>query len=490
MANLNKVIYLSNEDYETLVSTGTVTIGTATLTYDANIVYVTPEQVATTSQDGLMSAADKAKLNNLPESIKTLKTNNTTAQTASSNEAIAGSGVINLHKVAKTGTYSDLIGTPTIPTVNDGTLTIQKNGTNVATFTANQSGNSTANISVPTVFSDLTSRGEAWLEWGGRSLSGSVTPVGMALSNEHSANKLAFINGNALTFEYSSDAGSTWTTYNNISTLGKSQFCTTSYTVPIGRSLSSEEYTTNSRTRITLTAQDGTNQYLYTNPKKMLINVSTSGGMQVLIEYRSGTNYQSSGSWSTFGTYIVSGWSGWNDIPLILSTLGGSTDQTSNNWQLRLTFAMTSKSTSSPTTAYALGIRLYGENSWGTPSTMARTGHLYDFDMSKNAIFPAGVSATSFTENGTLLANKYVARTTGSNKLYGRGGNNTESTWDISVNAYGIARYYANAEASGTSEGTGYLVSHTPVSDYQVSTKKYVDDTAATKSPKGIARLI
>lgn len=45
---------------------------------------------------------------------------------------------------------------PTIPTVNNGTLTIQKNGTNIATFTANQSGNSTANITVPTKTSDLT----------------------------------------------------------------------------------------------------------------------------------------------------------------------------------------------------------------------------------------------------------------------------------------------------------------------------------------------
>ncbi len=35
---------------------------------------------------------------------------------------------------------------PTIPTVNNGTLTVQKNGTSVATFTANQSGNTTANI--------------------------------------------------------------------------------------------------------------------------------------------------------------------------------------------------------------------------------------------------------------------------------------------------------------------------------------------------------
>lgn len=41
------------------------------------------------------------------------------------------------------------------PTVNDGTLTIQKNGTDVATFTANQASNATANITVPTNTSDL-----------------------------------------------------------------------------------------------------------------------------------------------------------------------------------------------------------------------------------------------------------------------------------------------------------------------------------------------
>lgn len=39
---------------------------------------------------------------------------------------------------------------PTIPTVNNATLTIQRNGTNVATFTANSSSNATANITVPT----------------------------------------------------------------------------------------------------------------------------------------------------------------------------------------------------------------------------------------------------------------------------------------------------------------------------------------------------
>lgn len=52
-----------------------------------------------------------------------------------------------------TYSYSEISGAPT---VNNGTLTIQRNGTNVTTFSANQSGNSTANITVPTKLSELT----------------------------------------------------------------------------------------------------------------------------------------------------------------------------------------------------------------------------------------------------------------------------------------------------------------------------------------------
>ena len=61
-----------------------------------------------------------------------------------------------LATVATSGNYNDLTNKPTIPTVNNGTLTIQKNGTNVQTFTANQISNVTANITVPTKVSELT----------------------------------------------------------------------------------------------------------------------------------------------------------------------------------------------------------------------------------------------------------------------------------------------------------------------------------------------
>lgn len=61
-----------------------------------------------------------------------------------------------LATVATSGSYNDLLNKPTIPTVNDATLTIQKNGTTVNSFTANASSNVTANITVPTDTGDLT----------------------------------------------------------------------------------------------------------------------------------------------------------------------------------------------------------------------------------------------------------------------------------------------------------------------------------------------
>lgn len=58
----------------------------------------------------------------------------------------------------ETDTTSDsyIRNKPSIPTVNDATLTVQKNGTDVGTFTANASSDSTINITVPTTAADVS----------------------------------------------------------------------------------------------------------------------------------------------------------------------------------------------------------------------------------------------------------------------------------------------------------------------------------------------
>ena len=69
------------------------------------------------------------------QNIKTLNTNNTTSQTADKSETISGSGTINLHKVAKTGSYNDLLNKPTIPT-DTGATSVEVTGTGNAVTAA------------------------------------------------------------------------------------------------------------------------------------------------------------------------------------------------------------------------------------------------------------------------------------------------------------------------------------------------------------------
>ena len=298
-----------------------------------------------------------------------------------------------------------------ISVVNNGKLTIQKNGSTVATFTANQSGNATANITVPTkltdlserTFSNISSRGEEYLEWGGPSKIGVVSPIGMALSDEHSANRVALINPKALLFEYSSDGGATWTQYpyatddNN-----KRKFCTTSLALPIGRPNRNTNLIANkSKTRITITAQDGTTGYVYTSLKKMLLQVSTPTTLSMLIERRKGTDYKNNGAWQSIGTYDVSGWTGWNDIPVNFA-LGGSSGQTENYWQMRLTITCTTVDASFPKVGEVSALRLFGDNCWTPASTLGETGHLYSYNMSGHATFPGNVYASGFYANGTI----------------------------------------------------------------------------------------
>lgn len=60
-----------------------------------------------------------------------------------------------LATVATSGSYNDLSNKPTIPTVNDATLTITQNGTSAGTFTANASSNTTIALT-DTTYSNFT----------------------------------------------------------------------------------------------------------------------------------------------------------------------------------------------------------------------------------------------------------------------------------------------------------------------------------------------
>lgn len=99
--------------------------------------------------------------------------------------------------------YSLLSNTPTIPTVNNATLTIQKNGSTVKTFTANASSNVTANITVPTKTSELTN--DSGFLTSHQSLSNYVTLNSeQTITGKKNFNNLNMNNVNSATYSKSS----------------------------------------------------------------------------------------------------------------------------------------------------------------------------------------------------------------------------------------------------------------------------------------------
>ena len=129
----------------TAASTASVKIPDAVSANDANMFIAVngstvgkftgnQESASTVNLTGLVTTS------NIEDNVGHIVTTATTAGTPGT-ESVTGD--IELHKVAKTGTYSDLIGTPTI---GDGNLTIAVNGSSVGKFTANQTSASTVNL--------------------------------------------------------------------------------------------------------------------------------------------------------------------------------------------------------------------------------------------------------------------------------------------------------------------------------------------------------
>lgn len=105
---------------------------------------------ATPNASGLMSASDKSKLDGIQSGAEENVQADWNQSDSSKDNYIKNKPTIPAAQVnadwnAVSG-VAQILNKPTIPTVNNGTLTIQKNGTNVQTFTANQSSNVTANI--------------------------------------------------------------------------------------------------------------------------------------------------------------------------------------------------------------------------------------------------------------------------------------------------------------------------------------------------------
>lgn len=293
------------------------------------------------------------------------------------------------------GNWSNYI---TIPTLYERNLGI--NGTNW-TFS------SPYNTAIPTIYAPtsagtsgqvLVSNGggaPSWktlsikdtdISWGTTSLQGKLSIIEMAYSNVHSSNKLAFGKVEGITLEYSQNGGSSWVELTGDAWDQKKLNLISGISSSVSTGNRTTGNTANDRLRITLNAVA---MGIYTWPRKLLININTNVTTEpyatVKVEYSTIGNPT---SYTVYGTYNISGWSGWNSIPLTsLSTFGGGSTQTNNVQNIRLTFA----NNNANKYLTIQDIYMIGQTNWLNPSNMSKTGHLYSYNYNQDMILPASL---------------------------------------------------------------------------------------------------
>lgn len=239
---------------------------------------------------------------------------------------------------------------------------------------------------------------EAYLEWGGKNFNSGYGPIDAAMVSELGACRTMFARPAGIEIEYSTDGGATWLDYGASDGLKKRVF-STGESFATGKNTVAGGGSANNMLRITLhTSAAG----VYTVLNKFVMYVSTNGsqGSYCTIRCRTQQNYEDGvDTWVTMADKVsIGGWSGYNVINITpITTYGNVKSSQYGEWQF--IFGYTSCSNDYPGLVVR-NIFGFGGLGWTTPSTMAKTGHLYSFDYDQNATFPANVTAVAFKKTG------------------------------------------------------------------------------------------
>lgn len=238
--------------------------------------------------------------------------------------------------------------------------------------------------------------------WGGKNLSGEVSPMDAAMVSVIGGNKFALCKSQGITVEYTNDGGVTWADY-DATEKTKIELISGISTVGLyygKKTESSQIVTADDMLRITVNAW---NCGVYTSLRKILIEFATSGSTNDFVKIESATIGDPE-IFTVVGTYNVSGNSGWNSIPYSNNFGAYSLNQTYNVGVLRFTFS-TGTASSYRGRPYVQNLILNGITNYVNPSKLSATGHLYSYDYQQNATFPANVTAEKFIGDGSKLIN-------------------------------------------------------------------------------------
>lgn len=257
---------------------------------------------------------------------------------------------------------------------------------------------------------------EAYLAWGGQNISGSISPIDYAAASEFSSNRIAFMKPAGINIEYSRDGGATWLDY-EAADWEKTRLTTNGGTAfYLGKWVSGDTVTTDWKLRVTFDAQDGG---FYFKLRKIALLVSTNGVTSPVMTVES-SSFNEPDTFISEGSMTVSGWSGWNVYNgFAWGRAFGSYGQNYTR-KMRLTFSIGGVTSGNANNFSLLRVYMFGETEWETPSNLARNGHLYKYDESQNATFPAQITATQFNgvatkatndKNGNDIVDTYATKT-------------------------------------------------------------------------------
>jgi len=260
----------------------------------------------------------------------------------------------------------------------------------------------TGNLTAPKFIGALD---EANLTWGGKNFSASYGCIDAALMDELGANRFQFIKADAITVEYTRDGGTTWTDYGATNTQ-KQQIFAQGGGLIIGKADSTHKATEHPglyQLRITIdTGVAG----VYTYLNKFIIYVGTNGSANCICKIQKALQ-------STPTTFIdhtdwipIGGWSGYNVLNVnSFATYGNS--PSSQYGRVRFIFKDGTGGNTNYIGLSVSQIKAFGGVGWSTPSTMAKTGHIYSYDENQNVTFSGNVTAPKFI--GALQGNANTA---------------------------------------------------------------------------------
>lgn len=239
------------------------------------------------------------------------------------------------------------------------------------------------------------------LQWGGPNIAGSASPLDAALSDELSANRFAEMPAANFVFEQSSNAGSSWTTYDadGYSLVTESTSTVRNTNIVGNQSVSNWH-------RFTIDVRPGSSNNFYGEIRKFLFYVSTAGatGCRVKIE---GSTFATPDTFVQIADTPIDGWSGWNVINVSI-TAGLGVE--SFYKKLRFTFSQTGVDSSYSSCLYVYKMRVYCTNCWAAPGSFAlqnRTYYLLNGEQRQqySIRFEAGKKLYGIASNADLANN-------------------------------------------------------------------------------------